>query len=199
MFFLILFSFVCSGLFFCKYSQRKKSKFSVVFHTYFHITGKMAGTRLNDPLLIRDEDDLLNCDEMCLHIDSDTSVEVATKRAFVVGNKFILSNLKELAHSFGLKWNCCTFRFGFTIKCNRASRKSKYLHQGLRSTTSITCGCEWSIRFMSVIKSHDNITDYIVITSVSPMHSNTWDHVYSDQLVLYRTIFINTGNIHVYI
>ena len=49
----------------------------------------MAGTRLNDPLLIRDEDGLRNCDEMCLHIDSDTSVEVPTKREFIVGHKFI--------------------------------------------------------------------------------------------------------------
>ena len=111
----------------------------------------MAGTRLNDPLLIRDEDDLLNCDEMCLHIDSDTSVEVATKRAFVVGNKFILSNLKELAHYFGLKWNFCISRSGKAIKCNRAFRKSKHSHQGLRRTTSITCGCKWSICFLGVI------------------------------------------------
>ena len=91
----------------------------------------MVGTRLNDPLLIRDKDGLRNCDEICLHVDSGTSVEVATKRVFVVGHKFILPYLKELAHSFGLEWIFCTFRSGFTIKCNRASRKSKYLHQGL--------------------------------------------------------------------
>ena len=139
--------------FFGKHFQRKNSNISVLFHTYFHISGKMAGTRLNDPLLITDEDGLRNCDEICLHIDSDTSVEVVTKRVFVVGHKFILSNLKELAHSFGLKCFFCTFRSGFTKKCNRASRKSKYLHQGLRSTTSITYGCEWSIRFIGVIKS----------------------------------------------
>ena len=45
----------------------------------------MEGTRLNDSLLIRDEDGLRNCDETCLYIDSDTSVEVATKRVCVVG------------------------------------------------------------------------------------------------------------------
>ena len=64
----------------------------------------MAEMRLNDLLLIRDEDGLRNYDEICLHIDSNTSVEVATKRVFVVGHKFMLSDLKELAHSFGLKW-----------------------------------------------------------------------------------------------
>ena len=147
----------------------------------------MVGTRWNDPFLIRDEDCLRNCDEICLHIDSDTSVEVATKRAFVVGRKFIFSDLKELAHSFGLKWIFYTFRSGFTMKCNRASRKSKYLHQGLRSTTSITYGCEWRIRFMGVIKSHYKITDFVVITSVYPMHYNTCDHTYSGRLVLCRT------------
>ena len=113
---------------------------------------KLAGTRLNYPLLIRDEDSLRNCDEICLYIDSDTSVKVATKRVFVVGHKFILSDLKVLAHSFGLKCFFCTFRSGFTIKYNRTSRKSKYLHQGLRSTASITCGCEWSIRFTVLLK-----------------------------------------------
>ena len=63
----------------------------------------MAGTRSNDALLIRDEDDLCNCDEVCLRINSDTSVEEVTKRVVVVGHKSILSDLKELAHSFGLK------------------------------------------------------------------------------------------------
>ena len=85
----------------------------------------MAGNRLNDHLLIRNEDGLRNCDEICLHIDSNTFVEVAPKRIFVVGHQFILSDLKELADSFGLKWNFCTFRSGFTIKSNRASCKSK--------------------------------------------------------------------------
>ena len=127
---------------FGKHFQRKKSNISVLFHTYFHISGKIVGTRLNDPLSIRDEDGLCDCDEICLHIDFDTSVEVATKRVFVVDHKYILSDLKELAHSFGLKWNVCTFRSGFTIKCNRASRKSKNLYQGLRSTASVTCGCD---------------------------------------------------------
>ena len=48
----------------------------------------MTGTRSNDALLIRDVDDLRNCDEVRLRIDSDTSVEVATKR--VVINSFYL-------------------------------------------------------------------------------------------------------------
>ena len=61
----------------------------------------MAETRLNDLLLIRDEDGLRNYDEICLNIDSNTSVEVATKRVFVLGHKFMLSDLKELAHSIG--------------------------------------------------------------------------------------------------
>ena len=32
--------------------------------------------------------------------------------------------------------------------------------------------------FLGVIKSHCKITDYVVITSVSPMHSNTCDPTY---------------------
>ena len=40
---------------------------------------------------------------------------------------------------------------------------------------------------MGIIKSHYQITDSIVITSVRTMHSNTRDSTYSGQLVLCRT------------
>ena len=110
-----------------------------------------------------------------------------TKRVFIIGHKFILSDLKELAHSLGLKWNFGTYRLGFTIKCNRASRKLKCLYQELRSTTSITFGCEWSIRFMGVINRYYKIMDSVVITSVSPMHYNTCAPTYIGQLFLCRT------------
>ena len=142
---------------------------------------------MNNLLLIRDEDGLRNYDEICHYIDAATSIEVATKRAFVVDHKFILSDLKELAHSFGLKRIFCTFRSVFTIECNCASRKSKYLHQELRSTTSITYGCDWSILFMGVINCYYKITDSVVITSVSAMYSNTCDLTYRGPLVLCRT------------
>ena len=111
--------------FFGKHFQRKNPNISVLFHTYLSIFGKMTGTRLNDHLLIRNEDGLRNCDEICLYIDSNTFVEVDPKRIFVVGHQFILSDLKEVADSFGLKWIFFTFRSGFTIKSNRVSRKSK--------------------------------------------------------------------------
>ena len=75
----------------------------------------MAATRSNDALLIRYEDELRNYDEGCLRINFDTSVEVATKRVFGVGHKFILSDLKELAYTFGLKWNVCALRSVKTI------------------------------------------------------------------------------------
>ena len=41
-------------------------------------------------LLISSEDGLRNGDGVCLRIDSDTSIEDATNRVFVVGHKFIL-------------------------------------------------------------------------------------------------------------
>ena len=92
-FFLFLFRFVRSGLFFSfgKYFNKIFPNISVLFYTYFHIASKMAGTRSNDALLIRDEDGLRNCDEVCLRIDSDTYVEVATKRyLLLVINSFYL-------------------------------------------------------------------------------------------------------------
>ena len=92
----------------------------------------MVRTRSNDALLIRDEDDIRNCDEACLRIGADISIEVATKRVFVVGHQSMLSNLYELDHTFGLRWNFFTSRSGKAIKCNRVSRKSKYSHQGVK-------------------------------------------------------------------
>ena len=72
----------------------------------------MTGTKSNVVLLVRNEDGLRNCYEVCLRIDYDTFVEVATNRVFVVGHKFVISDLKSLVHSFGLKWNVCTSRSG---------------------------------------------------------------------------------------
>ena len=88
------------------------------FHLYCHFINKKIGTKSNVALLVRDEDGLRNCDEVCLRIDSDTSVEVVTNRVFVVCHKFILHNWKKLAHYFGLKRYLCTSRSGKAIKCN---------------------------------------------------------------------------------
>ena len=60
----------------------------------------MTGTKSNVALLVRDEDGLRNCDEVCLRIDSDTHVEVATTRVFIVGHQFILSDLKKIGSFF---------------------------------------------------------------------------------------------------
>ena len=48
-------------------------------------------------LLISSEDNIRNCNDVCLRIDSDTSLEGATDRVFIVGCKFTLSDLKKLA------------------------------------------------------------------------------------------------------
>ena len=103
----------------------------------------MIGTKSNVVLLVRDEDGLRNCDEVYLRIDSDDSVEVATNRVFVVGRKYILSDLKILPHSFGLKWNLCTSRSSKAMKYNRVTRPGSRVNQGLRNVTSIACDYKW--------------------------------------------------------
>ena len=114
---------------------------------FFHIINKITGTKLDVALLIRYEDGLRNCDEVCLRNDYDTSVELTTNRVLVVGHNFILSDLKKLVHSNGLKWHLCTSRSGKAIKCNRVTHPGSRVNQGLRNITSITCGCKWSIYF----------------------------------------------------
>ena len=64
----------------------------------------------------------VNVDEVSLRIDSDISVEVVTIGVCVVGHKFILSDLKKLAHYFGIRWYFCSLRSVMAIKCNRATR-----------------------------------------------------------------------------
>ena len=90
----------------------------------------MTGTKWNVALLIRDEDGLRNCGEVCLSIDSDTSIEVATNGLFIVGHKFILSYLKKLAHYFGLKWYFCTSRSCKAMTHNRVTRPGSRVNQG---------------------------------------------------------------------
>ena len=73
------------------------------------------------------------CDEACLRLDSDISIEEATNMVFVVSRKFILSDPKKLAYSFGLRWTFRTARSSMGIKCNRATRHGSRQPQSLRS------------------------------------------------------------------
>ena len=124
----------------------------------------MTGTKSKISLFIRSENDLyishevclpidsntsvevttnrVNIDEVCLRIDSDISIEAATNRVFVVGHKLIIFDLKKLVHSFDIRWNVCTLRSGMVIKCNRATRFVSRVSEGLRKITSIICGCK---------------------------------------------------------
>ena len=79
-----------------------------IFLTYFIVVVKMAG-EIGD-LFIGDGDDgvLRSSNDMCLRIDSDITVEVATVRVFVVGRVYVLDDLRQLVISFGLAWQFCT-------------------------------------------------------------------------------------------
>ena len=78
---------------------------------------------------------------------ADESVEEASCRVFKVGDISSLVDLKDLCCRFGLEWCFVTRRSGVYISSNRASRSSSYVKSGVRKSTSITCGCDWSIRF----------------------------------------------------
>ena len=57
--------------------------------------------------------DIDGCDHFKL--ESDCSIEKATERIFRVGNIHVLSELKKMAHLFGMKWNFITVRSGRKI------------------------------------------------------------------------------------
>ena len=56
-----------------------------MFVLCYHFINKMTRTISEVALLIRSGNDLCINDELCMSIDSDTSVEVATKRVNVDG------------------------------------------------------------------------------------------------------------------
>ena len=57
----------------------------------------------NEASLINSDGILNNCNESCLRLDSDNSVENATNRVFIVWHEFLSSNWKQLVHSSSLK------------------------------------------------------------------------------------------------
>ena len=135
----------------------------LLFRIYYLFLNKMIGTKSKVAVLITSENDVYVNDEVCMNIDSDSpvevatnganvdevclrinsniSVEVVTNRVFVVGRRFILSYLKKLTRSFGMRWNFYNVRSGIAIKCNRSTRYGSRVGQGLRNFTSIACGC----------------------------------------------------------
>ena len=100
------FNFVRSDLysFWKTIPKRNVCLYYRIFLTYFIIVIKLAGERVLGDLLIRDEDNdvLRSSDDICLRIDSDPSVEVATERVFVVEHIYLLDVLRQLTKYFGL-------------------------------------------------------------------------------------------------
>lgn len=135
----------------------------------------------NKALLINSDSIMNNYNEACLRLDSNICVKEATNRVFVVGHKFILPDLKKLAHSFDLKWNVCNKKYGRRITYNRADRQGSVT---LRNFISITCVYDWSIRFRDITRYTNKKLDTVIITTVKGVYSNTCDPSYIDQFVL---------------
>ena len=141
----------------------------------------MAGEGDGNDYVLRSSNDI------CLRVDSDIPVKVATVRVFAVGHVYILDDMRQLAKSFTLAWQFCTTRPGRSITCNRANRKSSHSSLGISRSTSISCSCKWSIRFLGVVKCNNKSSDPVVINRVTPSHSDTCDPLIVDQLVLCRS------------
>ena len=149
----------------------------------------MAREGVIDDLFIRDGDDnvLRRSNDICLRIESDTTVEVATKRVFVVRHIYTLDDLRHLAKYFGLVWQLYTARSGRVINFNRVNRKSSYTDLGVRISISINCGCKWSICLLGIVKCNYTTSDSVVITRVIPRHSDSCNPTNVDQFNLCRS------------
>ena len=86
-----------------------------------------------------------------------------------------------------MAWQFCTARSGRSINCNRANRKSSYSNLGIRRSTSINCGSKWNIRSLGVVTCKNKSSDPVVITRVTPSHSDSCDPLNVDQLILCRS------------
>ena len=96
-------------------------------------------------------------------------------------------DLKDLCRRFGLEWSFVTSKSGKTIVCNRASRSSSYVYSGIKKCTSISCGCDWLVRFRGVDWRKCTNLYRVIITGVCGAHSNTCNPAFMDQFVLSRT------------
>ena len=91
-----------------------------------------------------------------------------------------------MEHSFDLKWNFCTTRSSGRLTCNRVHRQGLVKNM-IRNTKSITCGCDWSIRFKGNDRSNKKNSDPVIITCVCGDRSIMCDPSYVDQFVLTQT------------
>ena len=88
---------------------------------------------------------------------------------------------------FGLRWNFVASRSGRRITSTRAYRPGNVKKSLVMTSSSITCGCIYVIRFRSVDPDKTTISDLVVVTSVTPI-SLFW---YGHHLVITKNVQIN--------
>ena len=123
-------------------------------------------------------------------LEYDPSVEEDTKRIFRLGDIHVLSDLKTMGHQFGMKLYFVTVRSGRWISCNRKTRYGNRKPYGIRNVASISCECDWDIRFKFLDSTKYTLSDIVKILHVCGLHTNTCDTAFSDQYVVAR---INSG------
>ena len=64
----------------------------------------------------------------------------------------------------------------------------------LRNATSITCGCNWYIRFRDINSSNTKVSTPVIITYVCGVHSNMYNLSYVNQFFLVRTRYDDYNN-----
>ena len=113
---------------------------------------------------------------------------MATEKDFRLGDIHVLSKLKVMAHQFGMKWNFVTVRCGRRISYNRATRYVNRMNfVGVRTYSSINCGCESVIRFKFRDCKKCSLSDNVKIMHICGLNTNSCDPSLSDQYVLART------------
>ena len=123
-------------------------------------------------------------------LEYDPSVEEDTERIFRLGDIHVLSDLKTMGHQFGMKLYFVTVRSGRWISCNHKTRYGNRKPYGIRNVASISCECDWDVRFKFLDSTKYTLSDIVKILHVCGLHTNTCDTAFSDQYVVAR---INSG------
>lgn len=117
---------------------------------------------------------------------SDVSLFGDITNNFKLESNHLLSDLKTMAHQFGMKLNFVIVRSGMRILCNRPIRYGNRKFYEIRIVPSISCGCDWVVRFKFLDTTKCTLSDIAKIVQIFGIHTNTCDPTFSDQYIVAR-------------
>ena len=73
------------------------------------------------------------------------------------------------------------------ISCNRETRYGNRKPLSIRKVSSVSCGCNWVIRFKFLNSKKCNLSDSVKIIQICGFHTTTYYSSFVDQYIVHRT------------